>query len=1188
MNRISFSKSLGYLIILSFSIVSVSAQVSQKIGNNPGTINPNAVLELESITQGFLMPRMTAAQMAAITTPTSGMIIFCTDCGSGSDGELRISYSGVWQTFKGNLTGNISGNAATVTTNANLTGPITSVGNTTFVASQTGTGSKFVMDTAPTLVTPVLGVATATSVTSPIYASTPQALASGAAITWNPANGLNAAVTLDQNSTLNFSATPTAGTYGTLIITQDATGGRTLTLPSTANKVLGSSSTTTIALSSAPSAKDILNFYYDGTNCYWNIGQGYGIAATIAPTSLTSGVAGTLPVANGGTGSTTQNFVDVTTAQTVAGNKTFTGTTSGITAAMVGLGNVTNTSDANKPVSTATQTALDLKANLASPTFTGTPTAPTATAGTNTTQLATTAFVTAATAASAGVSGSGTLNYIPKFSSATAIGNSSISEDGTGLRIGNPNGQGGVYTGLNTDNNTRLMVTGGREFESIKMAFPGDPYNNELSFNWYNSAWRMRTERSSADITDLSFWRTAGGVTTEQMRLTSQGNLGIGTNSPTEKLHVSGNVKATGFKTTTGTSSQFLKADGSVDTNAYLTASTAGTNFLPLSGGTLTGSLIGTTASFGSDISINSTKFGRGAGSVTTSRNIAIGNSSLTANTTGTWNTAIGTYALQGITTGSANTAIGNEAISMYSGSNNTGLGSRALMYTSGSGNSSVGTNALINSTTGNNNTAIGLNAFSTNTTGSNNTAIGAATVVSSVGLTNATAIGYGATVATDDTIQLGNTSVTAVNTSGAITGASFIKSGGTSSQFLKADGSIDSATYLTTAGTATNVSGVVAVANGGTGSATKNFVDLTSDQTILGNKTFINNFQVGSGDNTSFPMKYGQLNSDNAQLSFGFRGKEFRAKVNQNSGILEKLTYSYFNGTTDVEAMRIDNNSRVTIGGVTYPNTTGTANQVLTTNGSGVASWATPASSGVPYTGATGAVNLGAYNLTVNGLTVGKGNGSLSDNTAFGSGALAQTSGNSNTAIGSSALYNNGAGYANTAIGYGAGYSNGSGTYNIMIGYNANMSGLSGGVTNSIAIGNSIDVTTSNTIQLGNSSVTDLKTFGKITSGTITYPNTFGSANQVLTTNGSGVASWATPTSVSEADEQLFATAAQTSFTLAQTPRVLSKVKMYVNGIKINKLAYSVSGPTVTYVPANNNNYAISLNDRVQFEYTY
>jgi hypothetical protein len=45
-----------------------------------------------------------------------------------------------------------------------------------------------------------------------------------------------------------------------------------------------------------------------------------------------------------------------------------------VTAAQVGLGNCDNTSDANKPVSTAQQTALNLKAALASPAFTGTPT----------------------------------------------------------------------------------------------------------------------------------------------------------------------------------------------------------------------------------------------------------------------------------------------------------------------------------------------------------------------------------------------------------------------------------------------------------------------------------------------------------------------------------------------------------------------------------------------------------------------------------------------------------------------------------------------------------------------------------------------------------------------------------------------------------------------------------------------
>lgn len=60
-----------------------------------------------------------------------------------------------------NLTGTAASlTAGNVTTNANLTGPITSVGNTTSVAAQTGTGSTFVMNTSPTLVTPALGTPT--------------------------------------------------------------------------------------------------------------------------------------------------------------------------------------------------------------------------------------------------------------------------------------------------------------------------------------------------------------------------------------------------------------------------------------------------------------------------------------------------------------------------------------------------------------------------------------------------------------------------------------------------------------------------------------------------------------------------------------------------------------------------------------------------------------------------------------------------------------------------------------------------------------------------------------------------------------------------------------------------------------------------------------------------------------------
>ena len=79
---------------------------------------------------------------------------------NGTTGKL-IKDSGLL--LSGTNTGdqtNISGNAATVSTNANLTGPITSVGNATSVASQTGTGSTFVMQVSPTLTTPALGTPT--------------------------------------------------------------------------------------------------------------------------------------------------------------------------------------------------------------------------------------------------------------------------------------------------------------------------------------------------------------------------------------------------------------------------------------------------------------------------------------------------------------------------------------------------------------------------------------------------------------------------------------------------------------------------------------------------------------------------------------------------------------------------------------------------------------------------------------------------------------------------------------------------------------------------------------------------------------------------------------------------------------------------------------------------------------------
>lgn len=128
------------------------------------------------------------------------------------------------------IAGDITGNAATVTTNANLTGVITSVGNATSIASQTGTGTKFVVDTSPTLVTPNIGVATATTVNK----LTITAPASGSTLT------IVDGKTLTVNKTISFTAADDTGVY-TL-----PTG--TKTIPSTADNLSVFAATTSAQL----------------------------------------------------------------------------------------------------------------------------------------------------------------------------------------------------------------------------------------------------------------------------------------------------------------------------------------------------------------------------------------------------------------------------------------------------------------------------------------------------------------------------------------------------------------------------------------------------------------------------------------------------------------------------------------------------------------------------------------------------------------------------------------------------------------------------------------------------------------------------------------------------------------------------------------------------------------------------
>ena len=109
---------------------------------------------------------------------------------------------------------------------------------------------------------------------------------------------------------------------------------------------------------------------------------------------LSDGDMGDITVSGSGTVLTIDAGVVTNTKSATMATKTYKGRTSASTGVSedvavatvktdlvlvkgdVGLGSVDNTTDAGKPVSTAQQTALDLKANLASPTFTGTVTVP--------------------------------------------------------------------------------------------------------------------------------------------------------------------------------------------------------------------------------------------------------------------------------------------------------------------------------------------------------------------------------------------------------------------------------------------------------------------------------------------------------------------------------------------------------------------------------------------------------------------------------------------------------------------------------------------------------------------------------------------------------------------------------------------------------------------------------------------
>jgi cystathionine beta-lyase/cystathionine gamma-synthase len=81
---------------------------------------------------------------------------------------------------------------------------------------------------------------------------------------------------------------------------------------------------------------------------------------------------------------------------------------------------------------------------------------------------------------------------------------------------------------------------------------------------------------------------------------------------------------------------------------------------------------------------------------------------------------------------------------------------------------------------------------------------------------------------------------------------------------------------------------------------------------------------------------------------------------------------------------------------------------------------------------------------------------------------------------------------------------------------------------------------------------------------------------------------SWIVSAPDTDVNDQFTATGGLLTFTLTQTPAANSKVQMFINGIRIDKTAYSLSSNIITYIPANNSSFTLVAGDRIQFDYAY
>ena len=739
----------------------------------------------------------------------------------------------------------------------------------------------------------------------------------------------------------------------------------------------------------------------------------------------------------------------------------------------LGLENVQNTSDADKVISTRTQTALDTKVdkvtgkNLSTNDYTTAEKTKLA-AITGITDLA--SAVTGVLSVANGGTGAATLTGLVKGTGASALtvavagtdyqapisltttGTGAATLSGTVLNIPTPSVSSTLTAGSisgtvavangGTGTTTLTGLIKGNGTSALTAAVAGTDYQRPITLtttgtgaatlsgttlNIPASDGLSKLTTTTKTLSDPFDFGSSTGFQNGPLDVSTDQNLATG--PEVLKVNASG-IANVGF----GIKNLYSNTTGSANTSVgfkALYSNTSGQNNSSFGTYSLYYNTTGSyNSSFGSLALLSNT---------TGSANSAFGEWSMLKNTTGSNNTAYGANSLNSNTTGDNNSAIGLSALlNNTSGGNNSAVGYAALLNnTSGSNNVALGLNASQSNTTGNGNIALGKFALLSNTTGSFNTAIGTDADVNSNNLSNTIAIGYGARVSASNTIQLG------------ADGNSYITNGVTYTP--------PAITNVRTTGTLT----LGAVTYPNTHAASSGQV-LTS----LGSGTLT--WTSASGGVSSVGSISGTSNVNGATIS----GTTLTlTPANASYGGIVTTGVQTFTGTKTFSTDIYVNGLTVGRGNSSKANNYAYGYAVLSVNTTG------------NYNNA-----FGHQALTAN--TTGQ------QNSAFGEYVLPKNiGGNYNTAMGTMALRDNTSGSGNTGFGQQALLTNSTGSNNTAIGNLADVA--TSALTNATAIGNGAIVSSSNTIQLGNAAVTNVNTSGAITAKNyvLTVPSTITAA---------------------------------------------------------------------------------------------